>query len=129
MASITVRQKDLQKTSRKKLIEVGSFWVNQKSKKVNQSAINNISNLPKQITQIQNQEFEVMHQNWPAYKFFLKVSAQWKYLPMGGICGLDYASVALPLSFEPKGKQKKLFTNLTWIEKGVLEAFREKQKK
>lgn len=39
---------------------------------------------------------------------------------MGEITALDYAALAVPLSFYDKKKQKKLFNGVRMIETGVL---------
>jgi len=47
---------------------------------------------------------------------------------MGSIVGLDYAAIGFALSYEPKKIRKKLFNKIRWIERGVLNAIRAKQK-
>tara|TARA_R100000781_G_scaffold26209_1_gene19309 strand:- start:2552 stop:2794 length:243 start_codon:yes stop_codon:yes gene_type:complete len=37
-------------------------------------------------------DFEVWQENWPAVELFLRVQTQWR-TSMGGVTGLDYASV------------------------------------
>jgi len=61
--------------------------------------------------------------------FFQTVSTQWLRSGMGEIIALDYSALAVPLSFYPLKKQKKLFNDVRMIERGVLKGLSENGKK
>jgi hypothetical protein len=57
------------------------------------------------------------------------VSSQWRRSGLGEIEALDYAALAVPLSFYPLKKQKKLFHGVRMVEIGVLKGLRKNGEK
>jgi len=68
-----------------------------------------------------SKHFKVHPDNWDAVILFCSLSTQWAYGAMGGVIGLNYAGVSLPLelAIQPD-KQADVFAQIQLMERAAL---------
>lgn len=74
--------------------------------------------------------FWVLEENWEALQLFLSCVTQWRYAPMGGVTGLDYAAVLAVMEMHQiaRKNRKQRLSQLQWIERGALSVMNERSK-
>jgi hypothetical protein len=68
----------------------------------------------------QNDDFEVLEENWESVQFFLQCQTQWRVGGMGGVIGLDYSAIAFLFSIYKPKKKHRIMQDLQLMEKTVL---------
>ena len=84
---------------------------------------------PEAIAHLQSQrpaDLEVWPENWESVQTFMLCATQWRYFPMGGAQGLDYASVRAVLQMHGVLDQSAALLDLRLRECGALAAMRGK---
>ena len=84
---------------------------------------------PQAIAHLQSQrpaDLEVWPENWESVQTFMLCATQWRYFPMGGAQGLDYASVRAVLQMHGVLDQSAALLDLRLLECGALAAMRGK---
>ena len=71
-------------------------------------------------------DFEVWPENWEPLETFMLCATQWRYFPMGGAQGLDYAAVRAVLQMHGVLDQSAALLDLRLLECGALAAMRGK---
>lgn len=84
---------------------------------------------PEAIAHLQAQrpaDLEVWPENWKSVETFMLCATQWRYFPMGGAQGLDYASVRAVLQMHGVLDQSAALHDMRLLEHGALAAMRGK---